>query len=121
MFVWDEPKRQANLARHGLDFADLDEWFFLDAVTVPAKENRYMAIGRMNEGTIAVVFTNSDASLMVQLYSIVVVGAFVVVTSGLGWLILKAVMGIRVAAEDERNGLDMSEMGMEAYPEFSKG
>ena len=56
MIVWDEPKRQANLARHGLDFADLDEWFFLDAVTVPAKENRYMAIGRMNDVTIAVVF-----------------------------------------------------------------
>ena len=56
MIVWDEPKRQANLARHGLDFADLDEWLFLDAVTVPAKENRYMAIGRMNDGTIAVVF-----------------------------------------------------------------
>jgi uncharacterized DUF497 family protein len=34
----------------------LDEWFFLDAMTVPAKENRYMAIGRLNDGTIAVVF-----------------------------------------------------------------
>lgn len=56
MIVWDEPKRQSNLARHGLDFADLDEWFFLDAVTVPAKEGRYMAIGRMNDGTIVVVF-----------------------------------------------------------------
>jgi hypothetical protein len=56
MIVWDEPKRQSNLARHGLDFADLDEWFFLDAVTVPGKEGRYMAIGRMNDGTIAVVF-----------------------------------------------------------------
>lgn len=54
--VWDEPKRQINLSRHGLDFADLDEWFFLDAMTVPAKENRYMAIGRLNDGTIAVVF-----------------------------------------------------------------
>jgi len=54
--VWDEPKRQSNLARHGLDFADLDEWFFLDAVTVPAKEDRYMTIGRLNDGTIAVVF-----------------------------------------------------------------
>ena len=54
--VWDEPKRQINLSRHGLDFADLDEWFFLDAVTVPAKENRHMAIGRLNDGTIAVVF-----------------------------------------------------------------
>ena len=56
MIVWDEPKRQSNLARHGLDFADLDEWFFLDAVTVPANKDRYMAIGRMNDGTIAVVF-----------------------------------------------------------------
>ena len=56
MIVWDEPKRQGNLARHGLDFADLDEWFFLDAVTVPAKENRYMAIGHLNDGNIAVVF-----------------------------------------------------------------
>jgi Amt family ammonium transporter len=72
-------------------------------------------------GTIAVVFTNSDASLMIQLYSIVVVGIFVVVTSAVVWFILKATMGIRVSEEDEINGLDMSELGMEAYPEFSKG
>ena len=32
VIVWDEPKRQANLADRGLDFADLDEAFFLDAV-----------------------------------------------------------------------------------------
>ena len=56
MIVWDEPKRQRNIVRHKLDFADLDEWFFLDAVTVPAKENRCMAIGRLDDGTIAVVF-----------------------------------------------------------------
>lgn len=55
--VWDEPKRQTNLTNHGLDFADLDEWFFLEAVTVPAKEGRHMAIGRLGDGTIAVVFT----------------------------------------------------------------
>lgn len=57
MIVWDEPKRQRNIVRHKLDFADLDEWFFLEAVTVPAKVNRYMAIGRLDDGTIAVVFT----------------------------------------------------------------
>lgn len=56
LIFWDEPKRQINLARHGLDFADLDEWFFLEAVTVPAKGNRHMAIGRLNDGTIVVVF-----------------------------------------------------------------
>jgi len=72
-------------------------------------------------GTIAVVFTNSDASLGTQLYSIFVVGIFVVVVSAVVWFILKAIMGLRVSAEDEMAGLDMAELGMEAYPEFSKG
>ena len=72
-------------------------------------------------GTIAVVLTNPDASLATQLYSIVVVGLFTVIASGIVWFILKATVGIRVTEEDEINGLDMSEMGMEAYPEFSKG
>ncbi len=72
-------------------------------------------------GTIAVVFTNGDASLTAQLTGIVVVGIFVFVVSGIFWLILKAVMGIRVSEEDEIMGLDMAELGMEAYPEFSNG
>ena len=72
-------------------------------------------------GTIAVVFTNSDASLMTQLYSIMVVGIFVCVSSGIVWFLLNAVMGLRVSEEDEINGLDKAELGMEAYPEFSKG
>jgi len=36
------------------------------------------------------------------------------------WFVLKATLGIRVTEEDEINGLDMSELGMEAYPEFSR-
>ncbi|MCZ4352566.1 ammonium transporter [Roseovarius aestuarii] len=72
-------------------------------------------------GTIAVVFTNDAASLGTQLYAIVVVGVFVCVTSALVWFILKAMVGIRVSEEAEINGLDTSELGMEAYPEFSKG
>lgn len=56
MIVWDEPKRQTNLAKHGLDFADLDEEFFLASVVVPARGARHMAIGRLHDGTIAVVF-----------------------------------------------------------------
>ena len=47
MITWDAPKRQTNLAKHGLDFADLDEAFFLSSVVVPAKESRHMAIGRL--------------------------------------------------------------------------
>jgi len=66
-------------------------------------------------GTIAVVFTNSDASLMTQLYSIVVVGLFVFILSAIVWFILKVTTGIRVSEEDEVTGLDVSELGMPAY------
>ena len=62
MIVWDEPKREQNLAKHGLDFADLDEEFFLASVVVPAKDGRYMAIGHLADGTIAVVFAIFGAS-----------------------------------------------------------
>ncbi len=72
-------------------------------------------------GTLAVPLTNDGASFGTQLISILIVGAFVVVTSAVVWLILKAVMGIRVDEETEINGLDMAELGMEAYPEFAKG
>ena len=58
---------------------------------------------------------------LVQLTSIVVVGGFSLVASGVVWLVLKATIGIRVGEEEEINGLDMTELGMEAYPEFSKG
>ena len=72
-------------------------------------------------GTIAVVFYTPETSLITQLTAIVCYGVFTFVASLVLWLILKAVMGIRVSEEDEINGLDMSELGMEAYPEFSKG
>ncbi|WP_299552566.1 ammonium transporter [uncultured Tateyamaria sp.] len=72
-------------------------------------------------GTIAVVFYNSDANLGTQLLGIIAYGVFTFVASLIVWLILKAVIGIRVGEEEEINGLDMSELGMEAYPDFSKG
>ncbi len=56
IIVWDEPKRRSNLAKHGLDFADLDEDFFLDSMVVPARDGRHRAIGRLANGVIAVVF-----------------------------------------------------------------
>jgi Amt family ammonium transporter len=69
-------------------------------------------------GTIAVVLTNGDASIGTQLYSIVVVGVFVFAVSSVIWFILKSTVGIRVSEEEEIMGLDMAELGMEAYPEF---
>ncbi len=70
-------------------------------------------------GTIAVVFTNDAANLGTQLYSIVVVGIFVSLASALVWFIIKATIGLRVDEEAEVTGLDTTELGMEAYPEFS--
>ena len=54
--VWDEPKRLANIARHGMDFADLDEAFFERSVIVPAKLGRLSAVGRHRSRIILVVF-----------------------------------------------------------------
>ena len=71
-------------------------------------------------GTIAVVFTNGDANLGTQILSIFVVGAFVIIASSALWLVLKATLGLRVSEEAETAGLDVNELGMEAYPEFSK-
>jgi Amt family ammonium transporter len=70
-------------------------------------------------GTLAVVLTNGDATIGGQVISIAIVGAFVFVTSLILWVILKAVMGLRPSEEAEITGLDVAELGMEAYPEFS--
>ena len=46
--VWDEAKRQRNLAKHGMDFADLSLEFFLSANVGPARNGRYLAIGELD-------------------------------------------------------------------------
>jgi uncharacterized DUF497 family protein len=54
--VWDEPKRLANLAKHGLDFATLNESFFETALLRPSRANRWMATGLNVHGVVAVLF-----------------------------------------------------------------
>ncbi len=71
-------------------------------------------------GLIAVAFTNPDGSLVAQLIGIGVIFAWVFGTSFITWLIIKAVMGLRVSEEEELEGCDISECGLEAYPEFTK-
>jgi Amt family ammonium transporter len=68
-------------------------------------------------GTLAVGIFGSG-SLVTQLIGIVAIGAFVFISSLIVWMILKVTMGIRVDEEAEMDGLDKSELGMEAYPEF---
>ena len=54
--VWDEPKRQANLDKHGLDFANLTFDFILSAAIAPARDGRFKAIGHNEGGMIVVIF-----------------------------------------------------------------
>ena len=71
-------------------------------------------------GTLAVgIFGGGD--LVTQIIGIAAVGAFVSAASAALWLGLKVTLGIRVSPEDEELGLDMAELGMEAYPEFGHG
>ena len=70
-------------------------------------------------GLLAVTITNPDATLTAQLIGIVTIFAWVFVASLVVWAILKAVMGIRVSEEDEYQGMDLTDCGLEAYPEFT--
>jgi|TARA_B110000238_G_scaffold190329_1_gene223365 Amt family ammonium transporter len=69
-------------------------------------------------GLIAVVFSNTDATIGSQLYGAVVIFTWTFVTTMIAWFIIKLVFGIRVSEEDEMEGIDIAECGMEAYPEF---
>jgi len=71
-------------------------------------------------GVLAVPFTNSDASWGSQIYGIVVIFLWVFVMSLIVWGIIKVAMGIRVSEQAEYEGVDVSECGIEAYPEFTK-
>ncbi len=72
-------------------------------------------------GTLAVPLTNSDATFLAQIIGIVSIGAFVIVASLIVWGILAITIGLRPTPEEEANGLDQSEIGLEAYPEFGAG
>ena len=70
-------------------------------------------------GLLAVPFNNADATFGSQLLGIVSIFGWVFLASLLVWLLLKAIMGVRVTEEEEYEGVDLAECGMEAYPEFS--
>jgi uncharacterized protein len=61
MIVWDELKRRANIEKHGLDFADLTLDFYAAATIFPGKAGRYIAVGRLPNGAVTVVFARLGA------------------------------------------------------------
>ena len=69
-------------------------------------------------GLLAVPLTNSDASIVGQLVGAGTIFVWVFVTSLILWIVLRESMGIRVSLEEEEDGVDITECGLEAYPEF---
>lgn len=72
-------------------------------------------------GLLAVPLSNGDATFSAQLLGIISIFGWVFVASLIVWSILKVVIGIRVSEEEEYDGVDIAECGLEAYPEFTKG
>ncbi len=71
-------------------------------------------------GLLIVPITNPASTFIGQIAGSATIFAWVFVTSLIVWSVLKAVMGIRISEEDEYEGADIAECGMEAYPEFTK-
>ena len=69
-------------------------------------------------GIFAVLISDADATFGGQLVGMLTIFVWVFVTSLIVWLIIKAVIGIRVTDQEEFEGVDIAECGMEAYPEF---
>ena len=67
--IWDEPKRLANVLKHGFDFADLDQAYFDNSVVRPARPPRWFAFGRFDEKIIAVVFSPLGRQRMAKLFA----------------------------------------------------
>ena len=71
-------------------------------------------------GTMIVPLSNTGTAYGTQFLGVVSIGIFAIIASGIGWMLLKLTVGIRVSEEDELTGLDKSELGIEAYPEFTR-
>ena len=71
-------------------------------------------------GLLAVLITSSDATLVGQLTGLGAIFGFTFVASLIVWLIIKVTMGIRISEDEETVGSDMTDIGVEAYPEFTR-
>jgi len=69
-------------------------------------------------GVMVVPFTDGDASFLWQFYGVVAIAGFTFITSLIAILIINAALPIRASDEEQELGLDVTEIGIEAYPEF---
>jgi len=94
----------------------MDRWFRIDDPVGAISVHGIVGIW----GLLAVCLSNPDASLLVQLTGIVTIFVWVFGTSLAVWLGIKAIAGVRVPEEEEYEGVDIGECGLEAYPEFTR-
>ena len=71
-------------------------------------------------GVLAVPLSNPDSSFLVQLTGLLLITVWVAIASAICWKIIDLITSLRTSEEEEMNGSDLSEFGMEAYPEFTK-
>ena len=71
-------------------------------------------------GLLAVLITSDDATLSGQLTGLGAILGFTFVAALVVWFVIKLVIGIRLSDEDQQVGADVAEIGIVAYPEFSK-
>ncbi len=71
-------------------------------------------------GTLVVPWSNPDTSIVTQFIGVISIGIFVSAISAVVWFVMKSTIGIRVSEEAELNGVDKAELGMDAYPDFTK-
>jgi len=70
-------------------------------------------------GLMAVPLTNDGATFGGQFVGLLTILVWVFVASYITWMVIKMIMGVRVSEEEEYEGVDLAECGMEAYPEFT--
>ena len=71
-------------------------------------------------GLLAVPLTNAQSSFIAQLVGLLSIFAWVFIAGIVVWGVIHLIMGLRVSEEDERQGVDIAECGVEAYPEFTR-
>jgi Amt family ammonium transporter len=71
-------------------------------------------------GLLIVPLTNEGATFSGQIIGALTIFVWVFVASLALWFVIKAIMGVRVSEQEELEGVDIGECGMEAYPEFTK-
>ena len=92
---------------------------FMDKIKIDDPVGAISVHGVVGIWGLIAVCLGGEVSLMAQLTGALVIFSWTFITSGITFFAIDSVIGLRVSEEDERNGVDASECGIVAYPEFT--